>query len=72
VLKDDDAERLRALGFAPEAQGMSDEEINALVALRQAAKKNRNFAESDRLRDELAGHGVILEDTRDGVRWKRK
>jgi cysteinyl-tRNA synthetase len=72
VLKDDDAERLRALGFVPEAAGMSDDEINALVALRQAAKKNKNFAESDRLRDELAGHGIVLEDTRDGVRWKRK
>jgi cysteinyl-tRNA synthetase len=72
VLKDEDAARLRALGFVPEAQGMSDDEINALVALRQAAKKSKNFAESDRLRDELAGHGIVLEDTRDGVRWKRK
>jgi cysteinyl-tRNA synthetase len=72
VLKNNDAERLRALGLAPEAQGMSDDDINALVARRVAAKKNRDFAESDRLRDELAGHGIILEDTRDGVRWKRK
>src|ERR1700733_4452692 len=70
VLKDDDAERLRALGFGSEASGPSDEEINALVAKRVAAKKNKNFAESDRIRDELAAHGIILEDTRDGVRWK--
>jgi cysteinyl-tRNA synthetase len=72
VLKDDDAERLRALGFATESSGPSDEEINALVAKRVAAKKNKNFAESDRIRDELAAHGIILEDTREGVRWKRK
>jgi cysteinyl-tRNA synthetase len=72
VLKDDDAERLRVLGFAAESSGPSDEEINALVAKRVAAKKNRNFAESDRIRDELAAHGIILEDTREGVRWKRK
>jgi cysteinyl-tRNA synthetase len=72
VLKDDDAERLRALGFATESSGPSDEEINALVAKRVAAKKNKNFAESDRLRDELSAHGIILEDTREGVRWKRK
>jgi cysteinyl-tRNA synthetase len=72
VLKDDDAERLRALGFATELSGPSDEEINALVAKRVAAKKNKNFAESDRIRDELAAHGIILEDTREGVRWKRK
>jgi len=72
VLKDDDTERLRALGFASEASGPSDEEINALVAKRVAAKKSRDFAESDRIRDELATHGIVLEDTRDGVRWKRK
>ena len=72
VLKDDDTERLRALGFASEASGPSDEEINALVAKRVAAKKSRDFAESDRIRDELAAHGIVLEDTRDGVRWKRK
>ena len=72
VLKDDDAERLRALGFATESSGPSDEEINALVVKRVAAKKNKNFAESDRIRDELAAHGIILEDTREGVRWKRK
>jgi cysteinyl-tRNA synthetase len=72
VLKDDDAERLRAVGFASESSGPSDDEINALVAKRVAAKKNRDFAESDRIRDELAGYGIILEDTRDGVRWKRK
>jgi cysteinyl-tRNA synthetase len=72
VLKDDDAERLRALGFAAESSGPSDEEINALVAKRVAAKKNKNFAESDRIRDELSGHGIVLEDTREGVRWKRK
>jgi len=72
VLKDDDAERLRALGFAAESSGPSDDEINALVAKRVAAKKNKNFAESDRIRDELSAHGIILEDTREGVRWKRK
>jgi cysteinyl-tRNA synthetase len=72
VLKDDDAERLRALGFATESSGPSDEEINALVGKRVAAKKNKNFAESDRIRDELSAHGIVLEDTREGVRWKRK
>jgi cysteinyl-tRNA synthetase len=72
VLKDDDAERLRVLGFASESSGPSDEEINALVAKRVAAKKNKNFAESDRIRDELSAHGIVLEDTREGVRWKRK
>jgi cysteinyl-tRNA synthetase len=73
VLVDEDAARLRALGFALEAEGISDAEVEALVAKRVAAKKNRDFAESDRVRNELAERGIVLEDARDGtVRWKRK
>jgi cysteinyl-tRNA synthetase len=52
--------------------GLSDHEIDALVAERTAAKKARDFARSDKLRGELASHGVILEDTKEGVRWKRQ
>jgi len=73
VLHDDDGEKLRALGLAPDSPPLSDAEIEALVAERQAARKRRDFAASDRLRDQLAERGVILEDSRDGgVRWKRK
>ncbi len=73
VLRDDDAEKLRALGFAVDAAAPSDTEIETLVAERQAARKRRDFAASDRIRDQLAEHGVTIEDTRDGnVRWKRK
>jgi cysteinyl-tRNA synthetase len=73
VLHDDDGEKLRALGIAPDSPPLSDAEIEALVAERQAARKRRDFAASDRLRDELAARGIILEDSRDGgVRWKRK
>jgi cysteinyl-tRNA synthetase len=60
---------------APEliaAQSMSDAAIEALVAERTAAKKARNFARADQIRNELAEKGVILEDSKDGVRWKRK
>jgi cysteinyl-tRNA synthetase len=73
VLRDDDGEKLRALGLAPDSPPPSDAEIEALVAERQAARKRRDFAASDRIRDRLADRGVILEDSRDGeVRWKRK
>ena len=73
VLQDDDGEKLRALGLAPDSPPLSGAEIEALVAERQAARKRRDFAASDRLRDQLAERGVILEDSRDGgVRWKRK
>jgi cysteinyl-tRNA synthetase len=73
VLRDDDGEKLLALGLAPSSPSLSDAEIEALVAERQAARKRRDFAASDRIRDQLAERGVILEDSRDGgVRWKRK
>jgi cysteinyl-tRNA synthetase len=73
VLRDDDGEKLRELGISPKGPALSDSEVEALVAERQAARKRRDFAASDRIRDELAERGVILEDSRDGgVRWKRK
>jgi cysteinyl-tRNA synthetase len=52
--------------------GLSDAEIQAKVDERTAAKKAKQFARSDELRQELADAGVILEDTREGPRWKRK
>ena len=73
LLTDDDAEKLRALGFEAAGTALTNAEIEALVAERQAARKRRDFATADRLRQQLAERGIILEDTRDGgVRWKRK
>ena len=73
VLGDDDAEKLRSLGIASGDSATSDVEIEALVDERQEARKNRDFAKADRIRQQLAERGIILEDTRDGgVRWKRK
>src|SRR5207244_640829 len=48
------------------------EEITRLVHERDEARRRRDFAASDRLRDELAGRGILLEDTPQGTRWKRK
>jgi cysteinyl-tRNA synthetase len=73
VLRDDDADKLKALGIVPTAPTLTDAEVQALVAERQAARKRRDFAASDRIREQLAERGIILEDSRDGgVRWKRK
>jgi cysteinyl-tRNA synthetase len=55
-----------------QTNGISDSEIESLIEERKAAKKSKNFARSDAIREELAAKGVLLEDTKDGVRWKRK
>ncbi len=51
--------------------GLSDEEIKEYIEKRTAAKKARDFAEADRIRDFLKDQGVLIEDTREGVRFKR-
>jgi cysteinyl-tRNA synthetase len=58
--------------FGAETQEMLEDEIQALVNERQAARKAKNFARSDEIRNLLAEKGIILEDTKDGMRWKRK
>ena len=50
---------------------MLDDEIEAMIEKRQAARKERNFALADQIRDELLAKGIILEDTREGVKWKK-
>jgi cysteinyl-tRNA synthetase len=86
VIEDHDAEPTRrALAWAEQAgrmnevapellaaQSLGDDAIEALVAERTAAKKARNFARADQIRDQLAAKGVVIEDSRDGVRWKRR
>ena len=54
-----------------EEQGLLDEDIENLIQERQAARKAKNFARADEIRNLLTEKGIILEDTREGVRWKR-
>ena len=73
VLEDNDAEKLKALGYGGNEGSPADAEIEKLVAERQAARKRKDFAESDRIRKVLSERGIILEDAKDGsVRWKRR
>jgi cysteinyl-tRNA synthetase len=83
VLKDDDAEKMkvamewaRSHGILKDsdvpAEGMSDAEITRLIEERNAAKKARDFARSDAIRKQLSDAGIVVEDTKDGIRWKRK
>lgn len=87
VLKDDDAEKTaaavewaRSEGRLKEdspalkgmVDGLPDTQIEALIEQRNAAKKARDFSKADAIRKQLADSGVILEDTKEGVRWKRK
>ena len=60
------------LGIIPERKTeLLDEDIEALIEERQQARKQKNFARADEIRKELADRGIILEDTREGVKWKR-
>ncbi len=86
VIEDNDAEPSRgALEWAEQAgrmddvapellarHAMTDEQVDALVAERTQAKKRRDFARADQIRNELAEKGIVIEDSKDGVRWKRK
>ena len=49
-----------------------DDEIEKLIEARTQARKDRNWAEADRIRDELKAQGIILEDTAQGVKWHRE
>jgi cysteinyl-tRNA synthetase len=51
---------------------LTDTDIDALVAERTQAKKTRNFARADAIRNDLLAKGILIEDSKDGVRWKRK
>ncbi len=86
VLEDRDAEPTRrALEWAAQTgreadvapellarQSLTDEAVEALVAERTLAKKQRNFARADQIRNELAEKGIVIEDSKEGVRWKRR
>ena len=48
-----------------------DDDIEALIEERQAARKAKNFALADEIRGKLLDMGIVLEDTREGVKWKR-
>jgi len=58
--------------FGQPQREMLDEEIQKLIDERQEARHRRDFERGDEIRDELAERGIVLEDTKDGVRWKRK
>ncbi len=59
------------LGILPVREDTLPAEIEAQIAARDAARKRRDFATSDRIRDELAARGILLEDSPAGTRWKR-
>ena len=86
VLEDHDADHTRAALAWAKKEGrldqaspellaklaLSDSDIDALVAERTQAKKTRNFARADAIRNDLLAKGILIEDSKDGVRWKRK
>ena len=59
------------IALAGSAQ-LADDQVNQKLAEMEAARKARNFKQSDAIRAELSEAGIIVENTKDGVRWKRK
>ena len=66
-------ELMNVLGllYNRKAAASLDDEIEALIVARNEARKNKNWAEADRIRDELKAQGIVLEDTPQGVKWHR-
>ncbi len=60
------------LGILPRERVTLEQEIEALIAEREAARGNKDFAAADRIRDSLLARGIVLMDTPEGVRWRRK
>jgi cysteinyl-tRNA synthetase len=60
------------LGVIQMEEATLDDEVEGLIAARQAARAGKDWAEADRLRDELDARGIVLEDTPEGVVWRRK
>jgi len=52
-------------------KGLLDEEVEQLIEERNTARQNRDFARADAIRDQLRDQGILLEDTAQGMRWKR-
>lgn len=62
----------KILGLLPQDEPLLDSDIERLIAERDQARKDRDFAKADSIRDHLRQKGIILEDTPQGVRWRRK
>ncbi|MDT2601084.1 cysteine--tRNA ligase [Enterococcus hulanensis] len=62
---------LAVFGIEFQTAGLLDEEIDQLIEERNQARKDKNFSRSDEIRDQLKDQGIILEDTPQGVRWRR-
>ena len=87
VLRDDDTQRMREIVEWGKKEGrkiegdaaalasnhfLSDEQVSELIEQHNAARKAKDFARSDAIRKQLADSGILVENTKEGVRWKRK
>ena len=67
----DELSGVLGLIYGNSGSGELDKEVESLIAARQSAREEKNWAEADRIRDKLNGMGIVLEDTPQGVKWKK-
>ena len=74
VMTEDDSQKLKSAGYAPTEAGeeISAGEVERLIQERAQARSRRDFAAADRIRQDLLRRGILIEDTKDGVRWRRE
>jgi len=72
LLQSDPEQYRKGLHVAASEEGLSEDDITALIKQRLAARGNKDWAESDRIRDELKTQGVVLEDGAEGTTWRRE
>jgi len=71
LLQEDPGRFLQGLAGGKAAGGLSEDEIESLIAQRDAARAGKNWGEADRIRDELTAQGILLEDGAGGTTWRR-
>ena len=71
ITQKEDSDKTNQNNVTEKKEEVLDSDIEDMIAARQQARKDKNFALADEIRGKLLDMGIVLEDTREGVKWKR-